>query len=130
MTTTKLLIILVALSYCSQSLADEVGKLRDLTKTSEDYRAQAIDCLVEMKINKSDGWKSDECKRFKLFSSHELQAFKSEIQSTTLAFKVFSKSDDASKRRIKRGLTQLILIQENMESIRNIAEKIKSESNK
>ncbi len=114
---------------CSTGLvADEVSDLRDMARTSGDHREVTIDCLIEVKINKANGWKSEECLKYKHFAVNELQAFKSNIKAATSAFKVYSKSGSASKNRIKRGLKQLIIIQENMESIGSLSSKIKSES--
>jgi hypothetical protein len=124
----KMFIAVAAFACCSTSFADEVGKLRDMARASEEYRELTIDCLIEMRINNSNGWESSECVEYKHFSLTELQVFKSEIKSATLAFKAYSKSGDASKSRVKRGLKHLIIIQENMESIGNISNKIKSES--
>ena len=123
-----MLMAVVAITCCSASFADEVGKLRDMAKDSEEYRELAIDCLIEIKINTSSGWESQECTKYKRFSVTELQAFKSEIKEATHAFKSYSKSGESSKKRIKRGLKQLILIQENMESIGNISANIKNET--
>jgi hypothetical protein len=125
----RMLLAIVAIASCSTSFADEVGKLRDMARASDDYRELAIDCLIEMKIDKSSGWESQECAKYKHFSVNELQAFKSEINAAVLAFKAYSKSGEASKNRVKRGLKQLIIIQENMGSVGDISKKIKNESN-
>jgi hypothetical protein len=71
----RMLLAVVAIASCSTSFADEVGKLRDMARASDDYRELAIDCLIEMKIDKSSGWKSQECAKYKHFSVNELQAF-------------------------------------------------------
>lgn len=124
----RMFVAIAAFVCCSASVADEVGMLRDLAKTSEDYRELSIDCLIEMKVDKASGWESEECAKYKHFSVSELQVFKSEINNAVIAFKAYSKSGDASKSRIKRDLKQLIKIQENMKSIDNISTKIKNES--
>ena len=124
----RMCLALCALMYSALSGADEVSDLRDMARLSDDHRELTIDCLIEMKIEKGSGWKSEECLRFKDYSKNELQVFKSNIKAATSAFKVYSKSGSASKNRIKRGLKQLIIIQVNMESIGGISAKIKAES--
>jgi hypothetical protein len=119
----------ICVFLCSTGLiADEVSDLRDMARISGDYRELTIDCLIEVKINRANGWKSEECLKYKHFSENELQAFKSNIKTSTSAFTAYSKSGSASKNRIKRGLKQLIIIQENMESIGGLSAKIKSKS--
>ncbi len=124
----KISLGMCALLFSTGLLADEVSDLRDMARTSGDHRELTVDCLIEVKINKANGWKSDECLKYKHFSVNELQAFKSSIKTATSAFMVYSKSGSASKNRIKRGLKQLIIIQENMKSIGDLSAKIKSES--
>ncbi|MEJ2610172.1 MAG: hypothetical protein P8179_08810 [Candidatus Thiodiazotropha sp.] len=125
----RMLLAVVAIAGYSTSFADEVGKLRDMARSSDEYKELAIDCLIELKTDQSGGWESQECAKYKHFSVNELQAFKSEINTAALAFKVYVKSGEASKNRVKRGLKQLFIIQENMGSIGNISTKIKNESN-
>jgi hypothetical protein len=124
----RVCLALVTLLFGSALSADEVGDLRDIARLSEDYRELTVDCLIEIKIDKAKGWVSEECERYKHFSAGELHDFKVEIKKATSAFKEYSKSGSASKNRIKRGLKQLILIQENMESVGEISDKIKVES--
>ena len=124
----RMCLALCALLCSALSVADEVSNLRDMARLSDDHRELTIDCLIEMKIDKAVGWESDECLKYKHFSANELQVFKSNIKTATSAFKVYSKSGNASKNRIKRGLKQLIIIQENMESIGGLSAKIKTES--
>ncbi len=124
----RMWLALCALLCSALSVADEVSDLRDMARLSDDHRELTIDCLIEIKIDKASGWESDECLKYKHFSVNELQVFKSNIKTATSAFKVYSKSVSASKSRIKRGLKQLIIIQENMESIGGLSAKIKTES--
>ena len=124
----KLSLALCALLCSALSVADEVSDLRDMARASDDDRAIAIDCLIEIKIDKANGWKSEECLKYRYYSTNKLQAFKSDIKTAISAFKVYSKSGSANKNRIKRGLKQLIIIQENMKSIGDLSVKIKTES--
>jgi len=126
----KLLMAMFFFMCCSVSFADEVSDLRDLARLSQDQRELAIDCLIEVKTNKANGWEGEACEKYKKFSTTGLQAFKVETEMATSAFKAYSKSNGATKNRVKRGLKQLVLIQENSESIRNIAGKIKAELKK
>ena len=100
------------------------------SKVSQDHRELAIDCLIEVKTNKANGWEGEACEKYKKFSTTGLQAFKVEAEIATSAFKAYSKSNGATKNRVKRGLKQLVLIQENAESIRNVTGKIKAELQK
>ena len=126
----KLLMAMYLFMCCSVSFADEVSDLRDLARLSQDHRELAIDCLIEVKTNKANGWEGEACEKYKKFSTTGLQPFKVETEMATSAFKAYSKSNGATKNRVKRGLKQLVLIQENSESIRNIAGKIKAELKK
>ena len=87
----RMCLALCALMYSALSGADEVSDLRDMARLSEDHRELTIDCLIELKTEKASGWKSEECLKFKEFSTNELQVFKSNIKATTSAFKVYSK---------------------------------------
>ena len=123
----KLLMAMYLFMCCSVSFADEVSDLRDLARLSQDHRELAIDCLIEVKTNKANGWEGEACEKYKKFSTTGLQAFKVETEIATSAFKAYSKSNGSTKNRVKRGLKQLVLIQENAESIRNVTGKIKAE---
>jgi len=126
----KLLMAMYLFMCCSVSFADEVSDLRDLARLSQDHRELSIDCLIEVKTNKANGWEGEVCEKYKKFSTTGLQSFKVETEAATSAFKEYSKSDGATKNRVKRGLKQLVLIQENAEGIRNITSKIKAELQK
>jgi len=125
----KVSFLLVASLVCGSAIADEVSDVRDMAKLSEEYRGLSIDCLVEMKVKKMKGWASDSCEEYKKFAKHDLQTYKAEIKKTTSSFVAYSKSEDVSIRRVKRGLKQLFIIQSNMESIDKISKKIKVASN-
>lgn len=124
----RMYLALATLLCSTASIADEVGDLRGMARVSEDHKELTIDCLIEMRISKGNGWESEECSKYKHFSANELQEFKSKIKMTTSAFKEYSKSGDVSIKRIKRGLKQLIIIQENMKSIGGLSAKIKTGS--
>ncbi len=106
-------------------LADSVDSLQDMSKESGKIRELTIECYVELKMAKSKGWKSEECVAYKQFSKNELQEFRKSIKKNTEEFRKESKSKDLSKRRIKRGLKKLVIIQSNMENVGTINKKIK-----
>jgi len=120
----------VVIGCSATATADEVGKLKDMARASDDHRELTIDCLIEMKLKKAKGWETKPCKQYQLFATNELQVFRSEIKVATKAFTAYSKSEEASKRRVRRGLKQLFFIQENMKSIRSLSAEIKAASKK
>ncbi|KJG36575.1 hypothetical protein UA32_16365 [Photobacterium angustum] len=125
----KVSCFLVASLVCSSAIADEVSDLRDMAKLSEEYRDLSIDCLVEMKVKKMNGWASDNCNEYKDFAKNDLQTYKVKIKKTTSSFVEYSKSENVSMRKVKRGLKQLFIIQSNMDSIDKIRKKIKVAAN-
>ncbi len=61
----KLLMAMYFFMCCSVSFADEVSDLRDLARLSQDHREFAIDCLIEVKTNKANGWEGEGVKNIK-----------------------------------------------------------------
>ena len=121
---------LATLIFSSASVANEIGKLREMTRITESYKELSIDCLTEIIINKASGQESGECEKYKHFALNELQSFESEVTATLNTFTAYSKPGNVSKRKFKRGLKQLLIIQENMESIVSISTKIGNEAKK
>ena len=109
MNKVYLLIILFSISSSAYS-KDIVDSLKEMRKQSDDYRELSIDCLVELKVSKGDGWKSDECTEYQQLSKTELQVFKEKIKIQSDLFRDYSKNKEGSKRRIKRGINQLLTI--------------------
>lgn len=76
-----------------------------------------------------NGWASDNCNEYKYFAKNDLQTYKVKIKKTTSSFVEYSKSENVSMRKVKRGLKQLFIIQSNMDSIDKIRKKIKVAAN-
>ena len=125
MNKVYLLIILFSISSSAYS-KDIVDSLKEMRKQSDDYRELSIDCLVELKVSKGDGWKSDECTEYQQLSKTELQVFKEKIKIQSDLFRDYSKNKEGSKRRIKRGINQLLTIKYNMQSMKQITSNFKS----
>ena len=109
--------------------SNEVSQLRDIAREVEDHRDLTIDCLIEIKLSKQKGWGSEQCLRYQSFAKSTLPAFQSKVKAAATLFNNYSKSTSASKRRVKRGLKELLIIQEGMLSIKSISNKIKNASN-
>ena len=108
--------------------ADEVDNLRDMARKTKDYLDISIECQVEVRVAKSAAWESEPCRAYKTFAKIDLPLFRAKIKAATASFVTYSKSSEASKRRIKRGLKQLLIIQINMEGIDRVGQKIKKSS--
>ena len=121
----KALVGLIMMLVSGVSCADAVDSLQDASKQSKKIRDLTIDCYVEVKISKAKGWKTDECREYKIMSKTELKAFRNSVKRYTNDFREQSKNKDLSIRRIKRGLKKLMIIQSNMESVGAINKKIK-----
>jgi hypothetical protein len=115
---------------CSSSvLADDViDFLSDLKNESEEFREIAIECLVEIKVSKENGWDSAECGSYKALSKDEFSEFKSNVKKAMSDFERYSESNDASSRRIKRGLKYLLEIQSDMAGLGELNNKIRNSS--
>lgn len=124
---------LTTLFFSSPAISNELDNIRDIERTTEKFKEISISCLIEIKAHKAKTWetrgsKSKACEKYKAYAKNEIKSLKSKAQKAIDEFKAYSKSGDASKRRIQRGLKSLILIQENIKSIKNIGDDIKSES--
>ncbi|NRB40321.1 MAG: hypothetical protein HRU20_17940 [Pseudomonadales bacterium] len=119
-----LLVLLFTISSSAYS-KDIVDSLKDMRKQSEDFRELSIDCLVELKVSKDKGWKSDECVEYQQLSKTELRVFKEKLKIKSDLFRDYSKNKEGSKRRIKRGVNQLLTIKYNMQSMKEITNNFK-----
>ena len=123
----KIIFCLALAIACSTTIAsDEMPRLEVMAKDSEEYRNLSIDCLIEMKVSKEEGWNTKQCLNYQSFVKNTLPVFKNEVKANASSFREYSKSSDTSEIMEKRGLKQLQIINENMASIKSITRKIKA----
>jgi hypothetical protein len=125
----KLYLATIFTLFSPSLLADDaIDFLGDLENESEEFREISIECLVEIKVSKENGWDSAECGSYKALSKDEFSEFKSNVKKATSDFKRYAESNEASNRRIKRGLKYLLEIQSDMVGLAELNNQIKNSS--
>lgn len=112
------------LSGCSTVSIDEVDDLQKMVKLSDEYKNMAIDCLVEIKINKNTAWDSKNCQLYRETAKGSTKKHTYGIKATTAAFARYTKSDGANEEDIKKGFKKLFIIETNFNSIKELSKTI------
>ena len=69
------------LSGCSMMDKDEINDLQEMAALSDEYKDITLNCLVEMKLQKSKGWDSESCEVYKVIAKTDIQKYAYDIKN-------------------------------------------------
>lgn len=118
-----LFVVLFVFSSASVT-AGVIGDLKDIEREAEDLRDAAIKCYVNLKVLKKSAWSKDSCLQYKAFDKQKGRKFKQELEEKGKEFTLYSKSSEATRKRIVRGLKYLVSTKEHMLTLKNIRRSI------
>jgi len=112
---------IILLGGCSMTDRNEIDTLREMNKLSKEYKEISLNCLVEMKLKKREGWESQDCKAYQAISRNALKQYSYDVKNTTAAFTRYVKTQQVSEQEIKEGLRYLFIIETNLNTIKDRA---------
>ena len=124
MTKVSIFLFSVLLSGCSMMDKSEIDDLQEMAALSNEYKDIALNCLVEMKLQKNKGWESESCNIYKVIAKTDIQKYAYDIKITAAAFARYAKSEDANEEDIRKGFKELFTIETNFNAIKELSKTI------
>jgi len=112
------------LSGCSMMEKNEIDNLEEMADLSEEYKDITLNCLVEMKLQKSQGWNSKNCEAYKVIAKTDIQKYAYDIKITTAAFARFAKTQGVDPEEVRKGFKELFTIETNFNAIKTLSKTI------
>ena len=112
------------LSGCSMMDKDEIDDLQEMAALSDEYKDITLNCLVEMKLQKSKGWDSESCEVYKVIAKTDIQKYAYDIKITAAAFARYAKSEGVDEQDIRKGFKELFIIETNFNAIKELSKTI------
>ncbi|TEW49260.1 hypothetical protein [Psychromonas algicola] len=112
------------LSGCSMMDKDEIDDLQEMAELSNEYKDITLNCLVEMKLQKSKGWDSESCEVYKVIAKTDIQKYAYDIKITAAAFARYAKSEGVDQSNVRKGFKELFTIETNFNAIKELSKTI------
>ena len=97
-----------------------MSNLNDLEVRSEIYRNIYTECLVEVKLDHTQGQNSAICEAYKKIEKTGLKNYLSDVKKASIVFTQSVKSKGASIQEVKLGLKQLLIIASNIDAVEKL----------
>jgi len=112
------------LSGCSMMHSDEVNDLKNMAAISDDYKDITLNCLVEMKLQKKQGWQSEDCKIYQKIAKTDIQKYAYKMKITTASFARYAKTQGVDTEEVRKGFKELFTIETNFNAIKTLSKTI------
>jgi len=112
------------LSGCSMMHSDEVNDLKKMASISDNYKEITLNCLVEMKLQKSQGWHSKDCKAYQQIAKTDIQQYAYKVKITTASFARYARTEGVDAEEVRKGFKELFTIETNFNAIKMLSKTI------